>query len=250
MMGETGCGKTSLIRKLSELINKGKDEMKILNIHAGTTDKEIHDFLYKRKNPQEMSIIEEAELLQEIEKEEKKIYEEKHLIYYEKKIWIFLDEINTCNCIGLICELMTKHSCQGKQLPENIIFIGACNPYRIDFNKEQNGLQLKEDIDGNKVKEKKLAYTVNPLPHALLNYVFNFGSLNKEDEKKYINNMVKKKFFENNENFNNKDSLHELITLTINSIADAQNFVREKNDVSSVSLREIRRFGIFYSFMV
>ena len=39
MMGETGCGKTSLIRKLSELKNDGNgDKMKILNIHAGTTD--------------------------------------------------------------------------------------------------------------------------------------------------------------------------------------------------------------------
>jgi len=49
MMGETGCGKTSLIRKLSELINNGKSNMKILNIHAGITVQEIVDFLYKKK---------------------------------------------------------------------------------------------------------------------------------------------------------------------------------------------------------
>ena len=42
MMGETGCGKTSIIRKLSELKNKGnKNKLKILNIHVGTTDNEI-----------------------------------------------------------------------------------------------------------------------------------------------------------------------------------------------------------------
>ena len=45
MMGETGCGKTSLIRKLSELINNGESKMKILNIHAGITDQEIVSFL-------------------------------------------------------------------------------------------------------------------------------------------------------------------------------------------------------------
>ena len=51
MMGETGCGKTSLIRKLSELINNGESKMKILNIHAGITDKEIVEFLFEqRKN--------------------------------------------------------------------------------------------------------------------------------------------------------------------------------------------------------
>ena len=49
MMGETGCGKTSLIRKLSELINNGESKMKILNIHAGITDQEIIEFLYNKK---------------------------------------------------------------------------------------------------------------------------------------------------------------------------------------------------------
>ena len=49
LMGETGCGKTSLIRKLSELLNNGsKTKMKILNIHAGTTDKDIIKFLKKK----------------------------------------------------------------------------------------------------------------------------------------------------------------------------------------------------------
>jgi len=33
MMGETGCGKTLLIRKLSEMLNDGECKMKILNIH-------------------------------------------------------------------------------------------------------------------------------------------------------------------------------------------------------------------------
>jgi len=30
----------------------------------------------------------------------------------------------------LISELMCKHTCQGKILPSNIVFIAACNPYR------------------------------------------------------------------------------------------------------------------------
>ena len=45
MMGETGCGKTSLIRKLSELINNGEQKMAILNIHAGTNNQDIIDFI-------------------------------------------------------------------------------------------------------------------------------------------------------------------------------------------------------------
>ena len=42
MMGETGCGKTSLIRIISEL---KMNEMKILNIHAGISDDDILQFM-------------------------------------------------------------------------------------------------------------------------------------------------------------------------------------------------------------
>ena len=42
MMGETGFGKTSLIRKLSEMKNNGSNEkVKILNIHEDTNDEDI-----------------------------------------------------------------------------------------------------------------------------------------------------------------------------------------------------------------
>ena len=76
MMGETGCGKTSLIRKLSELINNGESKMEILNIHAGITDQEIVDFLYKKRKKDKnfiSSIIEEAEKLEKKEKKKEKI---------------------------------------------------------------------------------------------------------------------------------------------------------------------------------
>ena len=284
MMGETGCGKTSLIRKLSELMNNGESKMKILNIHAGITDKEIVDFLYESKKDGDgniiKSIVDEALTLGKEEEAIKKQFEEKNQIYFEKKIWIFLDEINTCNCMGLICEMMTKNSCQGRPLPKSIVFIGACNPYRMVVKDEEpNGLK----IEGT--QERKLVYTVNPLPHSLLNFVFNFGNLTKKDEESYINNMVvrpiesfywkevekakkepqpneqqpqnqneeDKKIVQTLENFLSKEEYaqcEELKKIASKSITEAQEYVREKNDVSSVSLREIRRFSIFYNFFV
>ena len=46
LMGETGCGKTSLIKMLSKLLNNGSEEcMKVKNINAGTTDDDIIDFI-------------------------------------------------------------------------------------------------------------------------------------------------------------------------------------------------------------
>ena len=58
-----------------------------------------------------------------------------------------MDEINTCNSTGLICEMMTKHSCQGKPLPKNIFFIAACNPYRYKTKEEDNNALKIEDKD-------------------------------------------------------------------------------------------------------
>ena len=274
MMGETGCGKTSLIRKLSELINNGESNMEILNIHAGITDEEIVKFLFDEKEFEGKkvdSIITKAKKLEEKEERKFKLYKEKGQKYFKKKLWVFLDEINTCNCMGLICEMMTKHTCQGEELPENIFFIGACNPYRYGKKCEDN-YALK--VEG--VKEKKLVYTVNPLPFSLLNFIFNFGNLTAEDEKSYIKNMVVspiENFFwkeieekhkddkEFQKGYERKDmnkyiikedyDLCENLKKTASeAIIVAQNYVREKNDVSSVSLREIRRFSIFYGFFV
>ena len=41
IMGETGCGKTSLIIKLSQILNNGKKLVEIFNIHPGITDEDI-----------------------------------------------------------------------------------------------------------------------------------------------------------------------------------------------------------------
>ena len=281
MMGETGCGKTSLIRKLSELMNNGNSNMKILNIHAGIKDKDIVDFLKVNKNKNNQTIIEEAEQLYHIELNKKMEREKKNFRYFEKKLWIFLDEINTCNCMGLICELMTKHSLQGVPLPKSIVFIAACNPYRKLYNEEAlNGLELKG------AKKRELAYTVNPLPFSLLNFIFNFGRLTQRDEERYIENMIvnpiEKFFIEDSKKKENeveiekenkvdenktdenikttKDFLKndgilinpcdELKQIAKSSIIEAQTYVRSKYGESSVSLREIRRFSIFYDFFV
>ena len=60
MMGETGCGKTSLIKMLSLLKNKGEMRMKILNIHEGINDEEIISFIenvMKKTDEEDQKII-------------------------------------------------------------------------------------------------------------------------------------------------------------------------------------------------
>ena len=174
--------------------------MKILNIHAGTNDKDIIKFLNKKVIPAALKLNKE-------EKKNKEMFLKKGQIYYEKKLWVFLDEINTCKSMGLISEILCKRTYQGNPIPENIAFIAACNPYRIDNNNKKNraGLdainakkEIKNNLKDQKEKDKlknssnncPLVYAVNPLPYSLLNFVFDFGRVSDDDEKKYIINII------------------------------------------------------------
>ena len=148
-------------------------------------------------------------------------------------MWIFFDEINTCNSMGLLSEIFCNHTYRGKPIPDRYIFIGACNPYRILSDKSKNlefGLYLK-----NK-KRKNLVYTVNPLPHSLLNYVIDFGELTEKDTELYIESMLK-------EVIECKDNL---LRLAVSLVTKSHLFIKNNNDVSSVSLRDIKYFIIFY----
>ena len=265
MMGETGCGKTALIKMAYKLINLGNVNMNIMNIHAGTDDNDIIEFIYNTKN--------------NIEKEDKILLEEKIMSYdtmpekhrkeYEKtrtreqiieeykkeisnrKIWIFFDEINTCNSMGLLSEILCQHTIRGESLDERLVFIAACNPYRLlsKANKVESVLYHKN------AKKKKLVYSVNPLPHSLLNFVFNFGALKEADEKKYIESMIKDPTIEimkiyNKNNLIEENDYEKLMHFQVELINFCQKLMKEKNDVSIVSLREVNRFIIFFKFFV
>ena len=81
MMGETGCGKTSLIRKLSELQNNGQCLLVIDNIHAGHTNEDIINFIKEK-------VLPKSEELEMKEAERKATYKY-GLIFEEKKLLVF-----------------------------------------------------------------------------------------------------------------------------------------------------------------
>ena len=260
LMGETGCGKTFLIKKLSEFLNNGKkNKIKILNIHAGINDKDIIRFLQKK-------VIPEAMFLQEVDEERRKKLGNLGHIFNETKLWVFFDGINTCKSINLINEIICNHTCQGISLPQNIAFIAACNPFRYKNEKENpdndiknnNINEIKKDDKSTKDKnrifssDKTLIYSVYPLPISLMNFVIDFGYMSVEDEKIYVNNILEKienkyYFKYKSERLQEKDSI-KINDLALNMIIKSQNFIRTKNDISSVSLRDIKRFFIIFKF--
>ena len=206
LMGETGCGKTALIKKLNQLLNNGEETLKIINVNPGTTDKIIIDTM------KEINDIET-----------------------EKEIWVFFDELNTCNSLSLLTEIFIKRSFNGQKLRKNIRLIGACNPYRL---KKENeiicGLTDPNDENG-------LRYNVNILPQSLMYYVFNFSSIGKEDEKKYISSIISELF--NDEEINLKEK-------TANLISESHSFLKKEFGESVVSLREMTRFKKCCNFFV
>ena len=206
IMGETGCGKTSLIIKLSHILNNGEQLVEVINIHPGITDEEIIRIMIDTNNKAKNK-------------------------YKNKEFWVFFDEINTCLSLSLLTEIFINRTFNGEKLENNIRLIGACNPYRYrKQNIERCGLMREDDEDS-----EQLVYKVEKLPESLLYYVFSFGSLQEEDEKKYIKSIIQILFTEEEE------KLHDLTT---EAISMCHIFLRKSfgDDPSIVSLREIARF--------
>ena len=103
-------------------------------------------------------------------------------------------------------------------------------------------------------KLKNLVYTVNLRPHVLLNFIFDFTSLQPQNEIKYISNSIKSILTRiqrdgviGNINEKEKNNLREEI---VENITICHTFIRDKYDKSSISMREIRRFGIFFEYLI
>ena len=208
LMGETGCGKTALIKKLNQFFYNGKENLKIINVDPS---------------------YDEEKLTTEI----KKINEEAK-IYNQSEIWLFLDELNTCDSMALITEIFINRSYGGVKLSDNIRLIGACNPYR----KKRKNTNICGLTHPNS-NENQLVYLVNILPQSLMYYVFNFGSLEKKNEDQYISSII-------SDTFENKI----LKEKTKNVISKCHKYLRDIFDPSVVSLREMTRFKKIYNFFI
>ncbi|XP_060586935.1 E3 ubiquitin-protein ligase rnf213-beta-like, partial [Ruditapes philippinarum] len=203
IMGETGCGKTSLVRYLASICEVHFD---VLNIHAGVTEETI------------------------IETVDYHCSESMKCLQTER--WLFLDEINTSESIGVMTEIICHQKCLGKPIPPNLVVMGACNPYKLRSKKDiaTAGLTIKSQND----ELSRLVYRVLPLPEMMVDYVWDFGCLNDNDEKLYIMRMV--------DGLLPNEKFHNLFS---DLLSASQSFVRQKEASSyAVSLRDVNRCSI------
>ena len=195
IMGETGCGKTSLVRYLA---NTHRVEFCPFHFHAGISEEEIITFIKEK---------------------------ERHAKDIKQQMWICLDEINTCDHLGLINDIMCHHSLFGRPLSKNLVFLATCNPYKLrsEDHIKTAGLEGKNITD----QYSKLVYRVYPLPEAMIDYVWDFGSLGPKDERAYIERMVG--------DLSEKDMVVDLLVAS-------QTFIRKAEENNfCVSLRDVNR---------
>ncbi|CAG8501307.1 19531_t:CDS:10, partial [Dentiscutata erythropus] len=201
--GEAGCGKTSLIGFLAEVVGA---QFFALNLHAGINEQIITEFMTNARNNAKKG-----------------------------EVWIFFDEINTCNHIGLLSDLIAHRIYLSNPIHHNIRLFAACNPYRIRTkNISEAGLQTKKI---KKYEEQSnLVYEVKPLPDQILDYVWDYGILQPDDEKQYIQIMVATQLKELNH-----PALADLLSAS-------QQYIRNVEEPYSVSLRDIKRAIILIQF--
>ena len=208
IMGETGCGKTSLIRFfVREILH---EELIILCIHSGITS----DYINTKMEQINTQAIEAP----------------------DRRIWVFFDEFNTSDCIGMLCDILCERKVRNLDLQPNIIFVGACNPYRV---KSSSNTYI-EDVGIKKIskshsKNSKLVHIVKPLPEKAVEYVWDFGVLKRNEIKQYVRSMLSSKKCEHEELLNSL-------------ILASHDFFQQNEDVSSVSLRDVSRFIVLYQW--
>ena len=200
IMGETGCGKTRLVQFLAETFNV---PFHSFDFHAGITEEDILQFFHNMEGEAEVAKMS------------------------GKPVWVFLDEINTCDHLGLISEIICHRRIQGRPLPSNLVYIAACNPYyfRPAEARQTDGLAVVATSD----ELTKLVYRVHPLPEVIMDYVWDFGSLDARDEQSYILRMTERLSLRRADVFSNL-------------LYHSQMFVRDIEKTQyCVSLRDVKR---------
>lgn len=226
IMGETGCGKTRLIKFLCELRRSGvnTENMTLVKVHGGTSS----DMIYQK--------VRDAEAIACINKEN-----------YGFDSVLFFDEANTTEAISSIKEVLCDNTVLGEKLTPNtgLQIIAACNPYRKHTDvmiKRLESAGLGYRVRADETEEKlgtiplrQLVYRVQALPPSMIPLVWDFGQLNDHTEKMYIQQIVQRVI--------ETHSINEKYTSIITDVmASSQKYMRtRKDECSFVSLRDVER---------
>jgi hypothetical protein len=236
IMGESGCGKTYL----SMFLAKGLlgDEFKMKTLYSGFSEAKLVEFI------------------------EKCIDLANELAGQNKRLCVFFDEFNTTAIQSLIADVILDRvlpintNSKYSKIPDNILFIACCNPFRIKLEKSSADIGLVPNE-----KSSLLSHIVHPIPERLLNLIWDFGQLSETDEANHIYSMVRSEKFFLFKNISmvpaegeriDPDMLNDEIVQQIKEkqltqlVFRCHTVVRGIEARSGVSLRDIKRVLIFF----
>ena len=206
LMGESGVGKTALIKYLAHLLGVG---FSCLNIHAGTSEDQIAHAVSAPPNTA------------------------------HNDTWVFLDEINTCQHLGLLNDILCHRSLYGTPLASHIYPLAACNPYRLNPWSERSAAAQVALASSKHVRPRhSLTYAVHPLPESMLDYVWDYGGLLPDEERCYIKSIVHDAFTSVPPDWH----LLRWVDVVTDLLLDSQQFFRRSCPEYVVSLRDVKRY--------
>ena len=124
-----------------------------------------------------------------------------------RRVWMFFDEFNRSDCNTHISQIIYEKKFEGKLLPENITIIASCNAVSMR------------------------------MPEKIMEYVWDFGSLNKKDFVLYAHSMISQLRLDGEKN-------SKIVML----IEFANDYFKYSDVGRSVGLRDVSRYIELYKW--
>eukprot|EP01080_Neovahlkampfia_damariscottae_P009915 gene9915-2237_t len=148
---------------------------------------------------------------------------------------VFIDELNTSQCLGFLKEVMVDGSLDGEPIDKSIFFVGAINPQ-----------------DKNISETEELTYIVNKLPISMEKIILDFGELSPFQQNQFVQFLFRSEFCSIKPFIQMDEKNTNLVTAECEKlILFCQIFVQTKqkqNKRIRVSIRDIMRFTQLYEF--
>ena len=102
IMGETGCGKTYLVKYVVEVLFKHYSAYREFIFHHGVEERDFIDFMYDLIDDANM----ELERIRQMNKKKKENMTSEESDEKPKIFWVFFDEFNTSHLQAFVSEIM------------------------------------------------------------------------------------------------------------------------------------------------
>jgi E3 ubiquitin-protein ligase RNF213 len=147
-----------------------------------------------------------------------------------RQVWAFMDEVNTCSHLSLVNDIVCRRAIAGRPIARGVTFMCAVNPYRLKPTTAYTaGLDSQQKRRGRPDDAmSKLVYRVHPLPETTLDFLWDFGSLEPQDEAAYVRAVL-------------EDLDRGMEGLLPEMVVKCHDMLRTVEDRSAVSIRDVRR---------